>query len=362
MCDLTTSQGVLDYLSNTQFAATDVERLAGGFTAFTYRASLSTPLEDGSTTLILKHYEVYVAFSAGLKLESIRSDFEYNALVTLWDHGLISRDSIVQVPRPIHYDRETRTIFLSDLGSDVVSLGVMFDERLQSVCGDSDQMEIETMASTIGSALGDFLGRLHKWGTSAEHHQLFLHPHRRERIFALFCNLTARSAAKFEVKEDWLEGMLSEELRKSSVEDRVLAMGDLSLNNILVHRIPDHRKLYIYVVDWELCRPACPELDLGELTGTWLSFAHYRRINSDFPFLPSLYKAYREHHAVDRTRTAIQTGLFTMGLGTTASWVRDGGDEIYKRTTLLGYEVMKLAHEGEDRVTSAENPLKTLFD
>ncbi|CAE6390527.1 hypothetical protein BN14_03969 [Rhizoctonia solani AG-1 IB] len=359
MWNLTSSQGVLDYLSNTRFAATSVQRLVGGFNAFTYRVKLLTPLEDGSTTLIVKHYEGYVAFAAEIKLES---DFEYDALVTLWDCGLVNNETIVRAPRPIHYDRDTHTIFISDLGSDVVNLSTMFDEHLQRACNDSDRMEIENMAFDIGSALGDFLGRLHTWGTSTKHQKPFLHHHRRERIFALFSNLTARSANNLGVKEGWLESMLSAEMRKVSVENQVLAMGDLSLNNILVHRVPDRSNLRIYVVDWELFRPACRELDLGEITGTWLSFAHYRRINVDFPFLPSLYKAYQEHHKVDRTRIAILSGMFTMGLGTTASWVRDGGDEIYKQTALVGYEVMKLAHEGEDRITSAGSPLKMLFD
>ncbi|KAF8711839.1 catalytic domain of ctd-like phosphatase, partial [Rhizoctonia solani] len=233
MNDLTTSNGVLDYLSNTQFAAADVQRLTGGFTAFSYRVSLSTPLEDGSATLIIKHYEDYVAFAPEIRFESTRSDFEYNALMALWDCGLINHDSVIQVPRPIHYDRETHTVFLSDLGSDIVSLDVMFDEHLKRACSDLDHANIQAVASGIGSALGTFLGRLHEWGSSTGHRQLFLHPHRQDRIFALFANLSIRSATKFEVKEGWLESMLSEESRRISIDDRVLAMGDLSLSTSL---------------------------------------------------------------------------------------------------------------------------------
>ncbi|EUC63888.1 phosphotransferase enzyme family protein, partial [Rhizoctonia solani AG-3 Rhs1AP] len=342
MNDLTTPQGVLAYLSNTCFAATNVQRIVGGFSSFTYRVTLSLPLEDGSTTLVLKHYEGYVAASPGFKLDSARSEFEYNALVALWDSGLVDGDSVVQVPRPIHYDRETHSIFLADLGSDIVNLNVMFDDRLQGAYSDPDLAEIQNVASTIGSALGDFLGR--------------------EDLFKIFRDLAARSATKFGIKEEWLTNMLAEELRKSSTDDQVLVMGDFSLNNILVHRVLDPKKLRIYVIDWELCRPACPESDLGELIGTWLSFAHYRCIGKDFPFLPSFYNAYCKHHAVDRTRMTLQAGLYTMGLGTTAPWVRSGGDEIYERTTMLGYDLMKLAQGGDGCVTNTESPLKFLFD
>ncbi|KEP49564.1 putative APH domain protein, partial [Rhizoctonia solani 123E] len=229
MNDLTTPQGVLAYLSNTCFAATNVQRIVGGFSSFTYRVTLSLPLEDGSTTLVLKHYEGYVAASPGFKLDSARSEFEYNALVALWDSGLVDGDSVVQVPRPIHYDRETHSIFLADLGSDIVNLNVMFDDRLQGAYSDPDLAEIQNVASTIGSALGDFLGRVHGWSSFSEHRAPFLHPHRQEDLFKIFRDLAARSATKFGIKEEWLTNMLAEELRKSSTDDQVLVMGDFSL-------------------------------------------------------------------------------------------------------------------------------------
>ncbi|KAJ1301529.1 hypothetical protein OPQ81_008777 [Rhizoctonia solani] len=362
MNDLTTSEGVFTYLSGTRFAATEVYNIGGGFSAFTYRVILSRPLSGGRTTIVLKHYEGYAAATPALKIDSTRSEFEYNALVALWDSGLVDFNTVVQVPRPIHYDRKTDTIFLSDLGSNIVKLGDMFGDCFQRAYDDTDRARTQAMALNIGSALGDFLGRLHRWSTSPEHRQLFLHPHRRGSLFGTFCNLAARSAIKFDIKEEWLTNMLAEELRKSSIDDKVLAMGDCSLNNILVHQVPDVGNLRLYVVDWELCRPACPESDLGELTGTWLSLAHCHHIGNDFPFLPSLYKAYYKHCVVDPTRIVIIAGLHTMGLGTTASWVTARGDEMHKQITLLGYELMNLARGGEDCVTSEKSPLNFLFN
>ena len=73
MGDLTTPQGVFTYLSSTRFAATDVQPIIGGYSSFTYRVTLSLPLEDGCTTLVLKHFEGYVAVTPALKLDSARS-------------------------------------------------------------------------------------------------------------------------------------------------------------------------------------------------------------------------------------------------------------------------------------------------
>lgn len=61
MHNLTTVNGTLEYLKNTHFAASDVQLLSGGHSAFTYRAILDTPLATGEKTVILKHFENYLA-------------------------------------------------------------------------------------------------------------------------------------------------------------------------------------------------------------------------------------------------------------------------------------------------------------
>lgn len=73
MHNLTTAEGTLAYLEATQFAATDVQLLTGGHSAFTYRAVLKTPLPSGETTVVIKHYEGYIATYNVVKIEAERS-------------------------------------------------------------------------------------------------------------------------------------------------------------------------------------------------------------------------------------------------------------------------------------------------
>lgn len=66
MFDLTTTEGVLSFLSTTPFAASNVVVVSGGFANFTYRITLLEPYtavgSDASVqTLVLKHAEPYVA-------------------------------------------------------------------------------------------------------------------------------------------------------------------------------------------------------------------------------------------------------------------------------------------------------------
>lgn len=73
MPNLTTAEGTLAYLETTQFAATNVQLITGGHSAFTYRATLKAPLPTGDTSVILKHYEGYIAVRESVKIEAGRS-------------------------------------------------------------------------------------------------------------------------------------------------------------------------------------------------------------------------------------------------------------------------------------------------
>lgn len=60
---LATEAGIQTYLRNTPFASHTVDLLRGGYTNFTYRIHLHTPV-DGMSTFILKYAPPYVAAAA----------------------------------------------------------------------------------------------------------------------------------------------------------------------------------------------------------------------------------------------------------------------------------------------------------
>lgn len=73
MYDLTTAHGTQAYLKDTRFAASDVQLLSGGRSAFTYRAVLEIPLSTGEKTVILKHFEGYFADYGSEKIDVQRA-------------------------------------------------------------------------------------------------------------------------------------------------------------------------------------------------------------------------------------------------------------------------------------------------
>ncbi|KAG8787897.1 hypothetical protein FRC12_015138 [Ceratobasidium sp. 428] len=171
MPNLTTADGVLFYLEGTQFAATNVQLITGGHSAFTYRITLRTPPPTGESSIILKHAQGYVAVYEPMKIEAERAVYEYEALAVVSNSGLFDSNSTVQTPRPLHFDPETNAIFMTDLGA-VKTLTKVFTDSLEGVHdGDNSESKLKTacdLASAAGSALGDFVGRFHNWSSLPE--------------------------------------------------------------------------------------------------------------------------------------------------------------------------------------------------
>ena len=63
---------ILSELSTTPYACSSVEQLSGGTANFVFRGTLLQPLPDGTTTVVVKHTEDYVASNREFKLSAER--------------------------------------------------------------------------------------------------------------------------------------------------------------------------------------------------------------------------------------------------------------------------------------------------
>ena len=63
---------VFEWLKGTPYAAASLEPLSGGSANFLYRARLSKPLEDGTTDVLVKHGEAYMAVAPENKMATER--------------------------------------------------------------------------------------------------------------------------------------------------------------------------------------------------------------------------------------------------------------------------------------------------
>lgn len=131
--------------------------------------------------------------------------------------------------------------------------------------------------------------------------------------------------------------------------------------NILVCRVPKSGELRIYIIDWEVARVTTPEFDIGELTACALSFGQTYYPQGDFPFIPALHKSYRKYRALDPIRVATATGIDTLGFGTSRKWELDRGEEFLNTIALGGFELLQLAHDGDEQAIKRKTVVKELF-
>ncbi|KAG8788254.1 hypothetical protein FRC12_014785 [Ceratobasidium sp. 428] len=356
--DLTTDEGTLAYLQSTQYAASDVQLLTGGRSAFVYRVTLKDPLPTGETTLILKHFEAYGAAFRQKKIFVERGNFEYKALTALAGSGLFDSNGAVQVPRPIHYDPKTFTIFMTDLGP-LTTIAETLAKRLDSSV---DPIEEYTLATYVGRVLGDFLGRFHNWSALPEQAQLrkdFLHNLAPETCLAFHHMCMTQAVSRAGVEDDQTSSIIERVQTKDLLDGEVLAMGDCFLNNVMISSASfGPQNIRLYILDWETSRPAPPELDIGVMTGSTLSFTC--RYN-DYPFLPALHKSYQQRRTLDPVRVATTTGMYALGMAPMMPWAKSYPEEGLREIRRTGFELLRLAHDGSGKEIREHNALKHLF-
>jgi hypothetical protein len=63
---------IFKWVKGTRYASISLEPLSGGSANFIYRAHLSTSLEDGTTDVLVKHGEGYMAVAPANKISTNR--------------------------------------------------------------------------------------------------------------------------------------------------------------------------------------------------------------------------------------------------------------------------------------------------
>ncbi|CAE6406988.1 unnamed protein product [Rhizoctonia solani] len=337
MHDLKSPEGVITYLKGTRFAASSVHRLVGGVSAFTYRVLLEAPLDTGEHTIVIKHFEEYLANHEEMKWGIERADHEYKALAAINNSGLFDSDSIVQLPRPLKYDQETHTIFMTDLGSPIPLTQVLekgFPKNQTSVSTEPNKSpgleELYKLAAEIGQALGDFLGRFHTWSALPQQTELrayFLENPgvvHKSLLFHHFCfNF---SVDRFKIREAWMNGVLAKEQQEleASTDPGAMIMGDCSLP-------------------------------------TTTSFALIYHPNINHPFVPALHESYRQHRILDPRRLGITTGIDLLGLGTFMPWTRGKDEESLRDVATAGFELLNSSVTSDEHIVTTNRIVQHLF-
>ncbi|KAG8743628.1 hypothetical protein FRC12_015004 [Ceratobasidium sp. 428] len=333
--DFTTPAGVMTYLSRTKYTATDVQPLSGGWLGFVYRVTLQNPDAAGAKSVILKHTREHASLDHSWTLNRERMTFEYEALEALAHSSLLTPDSTVQVPRVLYYDPEAHVLIMTDLGP-VRSISAVLREAFGAGT-------IKDLSKKIGGALGDFMGRFHKWGSDEAQAQLrarFLeNATPRDTSLELTYRLMLETAEKYGIKTAWMEDMVKDRMNDAAKGGSVIAMGDFWFGNILVSTDP---QLRVYIIDWELARCARPELDVGQFAAAAYSLTHEHPSCGDFTLMQSFIKSYNVHFALDEVQIGLAVGREVM-----MPWITEQDDRAKESIARDGLELLVSARKGD---------------
>ncbi|KAF8755589.1 Phosphotransferase enzyme family [Rhizoctonia solani] len=346
--DLRTAKGVLAYLNTTPFPATDATLLTGGNSAYTFRATLKTPLASGDKTIVLKHAETQVSatfYDPGLKTSEVsaqRNEFEYKMLSVITESELCDSYDLHGRPR------------LTDPLQTILQEGF-----------DAGTLDYRQLSHDIGSALGDFLGRLHTWTSAPEQaplRALISQNDVAKRCLSIQHAFAHETLDKLGLKEQWIEDALSRDLEESAAAEDTLIWGDSwPVGNILVTLPSETQPLRIHLTDWEMSRLGPPEFDLGEAVGVAMSVVHQRYPQGDHPYIQSLHSSYRKHRALNPVRAARSTGVAIIGHSFIMPWVVGQDEQSQRSLASAGIALIKVAQSEEIEEIKKHSLLKELF-
>ncbi|KAF5375149.1 hypothetical protein D9758_000553 [Tetrapyrgos nigripes] len=270
--DLANIDELKEYLQKTPFASDGIDVLSGGTGNFACRVTLRAPYE-GVSTAIVKHAKAYIFSTrdtSRLPFGLQRQKYEVEALKQV--KSLLPADSLVTVPKVYFFDDKENVIIMEDSGLHSVPFKQLV---MNGRCAPE-------LGTKIGTALGDFLGKLHSWGKEnisqvvdsfgahqeaktlsgwATYGRLVSTLDGSEELEALSGSALNVSAEDLDVVRD--VGEKTQKVMLSAQE--TFLMGDFWPGNILVCLDDSGDLQRMYVIDWELTKPGLAGWDIGQL-------------------------------------------------------------------------------------------------
>ncbi|KAH7322157.1 kinase-like domain-containing protein [Rhizoctonia solani] len=342
--DLTTAIGLEKYLESTPYASASIETVSGGHTGFMYRVFLKEPIkETGEKTVVIKHSLEFPAGSFGAKIEIVlsaeRMDFEHEALKLVASTSGLS--TVVGVPHVHAYDPHTHTLIMSDVAP---------CQLLSTALKEGDDEAVVR----IGHALGEFMGRFHKWSSLPEQASVrkrFLENKiSGDDVLGIRWQLTLSAAKTYNLEREWMQGMFREQMEDAKLGGPVVCMADFWFDNILVSTTGDLR---IYIVDWETARTARPEHDLAQFATAAFTLEH---VHKRMPLMREFFKAYKVHMELDESYMATYAGRDMLSFGVVMPWIRHRDESVKQPIAQLGLELLEAVQTG-DKQALRKNPV-----
>ncbi|KAL6856818.1 kinase-like domain-containing protein [Trichoderma novae-zelandiae] len=288
-------------LNGTGYAVSSLEPLTGGTANFIYRARLQKPLPDGSTEVVLKHGEAYVAQHPDFKLQM---EIEEEGL-RLLSHlpPVVSSRFEIRTPKLHHFSPESST---------------QIQEYLHNAVNLKDYALRHFQAPTLNDQ-----------PERQNLHELFAKNTEMRNIkkYINYDQLLARVnmfPSLLEECKDVLQQIVSMATAELADKGKLAAVhGDFWTGNVL---LPDTafdnaRQVSVRVIDWEMAQVGVRAEDLGQFVAELWQLKLYKDINAALWIIRGFAEGYGKADADFTYRVLIHVGAHMICFGsTTPGW------------------------------------------
>ncbi|EGX52971.1 hypothetical protein AOL_s00007g307 [Orbilia oligospora ATCC 24927] len=239
-----------------------------------HRLVLNTSISNNPTstgTVILKHSNPYIFNIDGQKFVWDLWPFEANALQD------VPHTEVVKAPKLYWVDHVNRVMFTEDAGPQSQNLK---DLLL------SDEIPQPKVFSKIGEELGAYLAQLHSWGRDTK--VLEKYENKDSRVIASWRTYGRFEDALIKAYPELSENLkqkvaayCAQEKDKALHGNEIVIMGDFWTGNVLVNLTETGELESLYIVDWEMVRPADAATELSQmLAEVWEAGEFSKNLNA----------------------------------------------------------------------------------
>ncbi|KAJ2906760.1 uncharacterized protein MKZ38_010751 [Zalerion maritima] len=317
-------------LSNTPYACSELTVLSGGTANFLYKGTLTKPLPDGTTHVVVKHAEDFVKNNPAFSLSTDRCRFEEASLEAVQAGlGAVSAGQFtVKTPRLLHYNPRTNTQVQEyapgtlDLKNYALTFWTPTSSELKSQCHD------------LGRSLGSWLRKFHNWADLPEQEGLRgtvkqnVGMQKLKHLINYPNSLSSASShpqilGNEEVMSTIKEVVAMAEKELQDESKLGIIHGDFWTGNALVPARSFGARgdsVTVDIIDWELVQMGVRPLDLGQMIAELYELKLFKAIDAGVWIIEGFSEGYGTMDDEFAFRTSIHVGCHLLNFSGVPGW------------------------------------------
>ncbi|KAF5546466.1 phosphotransferase enzyme family [Fusarium napiforme] len=324
-------QQVSAWLNTTAYASSLLEPLAGGQANFTYPAHLIKPLDDGTTGVVVKHGEPYMARHPANSVTVNRCDVEGEILSELSTNPIDvvqpgSTAYTVRTTTLYAYDAETKTLVIECLPNAVDLKTYSLNHFPSPTPG-----YLRKPVHALGKVLAMYIVKFHDMSREIVQKSLKQkHTQQPSGFNRVIGSSNDMQRLKYWINFDWMIDRVEKfpEILSEAKDTLHLVknmalkeLSDSSADLTLIHdaRLETTTTRPLYVMDWENCQFGVPSLDHGGMLGEMYVLWKYKHIDAGLWMLQGYAEGLGRQTENAAWRLVLQVGVHLLSFGTLAS-------------------------------------------